>query len=143
MRLLHYPNDPNFEFEPSKTYPVSDSDTPFKPIGFWVSVEGEDDWKEWCSSENFNVERLDFEHEVTLVDTHNILIISTLDELGVFHLKYSRTLEGSASKGFSWAFIDWPELVKNYDGINETCCERNDCPDIPREKINWEQLKKK
>lgn len=34
-------------------------------------------------------------------------------------------------------------LEKNYDGINESCCERNDCPDIPREKINREQLKKK
>lgn len=34
-------------------------------------------------------------------------------------------------------------LEKNHDGINESCCERNDCPDIPREKINWEQFKKK
>jgi hypothetical protein len=34
---------------------------------------------------------------------------------------------------------------KNSFGINETCCERNDCPELysQRKETDWEQFKKK
>lgn len=56
-RLLHYRSEP-LEFEPARTYVHRESWTYGKPDGFWVSVEGQDDWPAWCRSEEIPARQL-------------------------------------------------------------------------------------
>lgn len=86
-----------------------------KPSGFWVSVDGEYDWKWWCESEDFCLGNLTYRHEVILNDNHNILMLEDLheftDEYSYLpdHFKDSPIMRNS--------YIDWFSVSKKYDGI--------------------------
>lgn len=78
-----------------------------KPEGFWVSVLGEDDWPSWCRAEQYAVDLLAFEHEVTLATDAKILTLETPDAIRTFH--------GAYGLG-SWS-VDWAGVAERYDGI--------------------------
>lgn len=132
MRLLHYA-DNGLQFDPTRTYNQTRDDGNgkyMKPRGFWVSVEGEDDWKSWCLNNNFGTEEnFTRPSEITLSPDANILYISSPRELDLFHAQWSdpedekwyRELNSDYSWGDLYIYnnrgIKWAELAQQYDGI--------------------------
>ena len=117
-RLLHYSAKPF-------TGPLRDVDEHplhFKPSGLWVSVEGEDDWPDWCHAEDWGLDRLRYAHEVALAPEANLLRLTTpadidrltaehgIDPLSKYH---DRTLAWTPS----YTYIDWPAIAARHDGI--------------------------
>lgn len=115
--LTHYSNH-LIAFDHTRAYDhVKDHHGHGKPAGFWVSVEGESDWVEWCLGEDFATDWLRVRHEVTLAPDALILNIDTAHGIDEFHQRYA-----VENKDRSWADhkhweIDWPAVAAHYDGI--------------------------
>jgi hypothetical protein len=84
-----------------------------KPKGLWVSVDGEQDWKEWCEAESFGIGSI--RYRVHLVDEPRLLILPTPLDLDVFTERYGR--EHRWGQGFIDTYIDWPSVAEEYSGI--------------------------
>jgi hypothetical protein len=111
-RLLHYYSKP-FELEPREYQQMAMRH--HKPLGFWVSVEGEDDWKDWCQGEDWNTEFLAVAHEVTLKPDAKILWIDSCEGIDAFTSKYGLPIiPGKTELGF---YVGWREVAKDYQGI--------------------------
>jgi len=111
VKLLHYPRAlEGFEFEPFRSYDLGPSMNG-KPRGFWVSVQGPDDWYEWCTSEEWATSTLPYPHEVTLAAGANLLVLSTVAELRAFTAQYLPAPGGFTTR------IDWASVQGRYDGI--------------------------
>jgi hypothetical protein len=109
MRLLHYSAKP-FTFDPNLTY-QDERPRDHKPVGFWLSVPGEADWKDWCEGESFNLEGLKHVYEVTLKPDANVLVVDTLEKLDAFHTLYA------LKDPFEYRAVDWSVLKRIHDGI--------------------------
>jgi hypothetical protein len=83
-----------------------------KPAGFWVSVDGGDDWESWCIAEDFAKERLAIRHRVTLAPNANILLLNGPFSLDAFTREY-RVDTSSLNRDR----IDWKLVGERYDGI--------------------------
>ena len=112
MRLLHYSaekigslDDRNYNL--LHTFRI-------KPVGLWVSVVGDCDWKWWCEAENFNLGRLLYAHEVMLKDDANILYLKTAEEVLAFHKKFPYATVRFCDETYE---IDWLKVKKEYQGI--------------------------
>lgn len=138
QRLLHYSQRPIKLVEPGsfkQTHPYLDM-TGMKPHGFWISAEGDDDWKQWCLSERFRLINLRYTHEVILRSDANVLWIKTIEELDAFDEKYmaeNSPLDilnslGNAADALNFAKvpkslrqrisgIDWRKVAGDYQGI--------------------------
>ncbi len=108
--LRHYSAEP-FVFDPQRLY-CQDQDY-FKPTGLWLSVVGEDDWESWCQQENFHIQNLVHTTDFSLVTDANILHLDSPSGLSLFTRRYRRVLMPSVS----YYVIDWPCVVKQYDGL--------------------------
>lgn len=119
MRLIHYTNE-KFSLKP-KEYPEYEIHWHRKPNGFWVSVEGESDWKSWCEGESFELQNLVVSYEVKLKKDDKILYLKTASDILSFTKKYpyirdqwdnpeGRRICGSYE-------IDWLKVKENYQGI--------------------------
>ncbi len=96
-----------------------------KPAGLWVSVDGEDDWKQWCEAEEYCPERLTYPHRVTLSPHAKLLEITDDADLWAFHNTWS--MEESpldlvlrsmnADFRFRQRYIDWAGFAREYDGL--------------------------
>lgn len=106
MKLLHYSAKP-FTFDRNHVYRESGCG---KPCGFWLSVEGEDDWQEWCGSNDFGLGQ--HVYEVELTSAANVLHIPSSGALHNFNGYYGKP-------GFSPRLgdIDWDRVAADYDGI--------------------------
>lgn len=115
--LMHYTSRP-LEFDPARQYIQKDLRTFGKPVGFWVSVSGEDDWPSWCRGEEFGLNCLQFAQQVTLAAAANVLWISSGDDIDAFHEKWSIETEFERRYGThgSWP-IDWHKVALRYDGL--------------------------
>lgn len=108
MRLLHYTAEP-FKLNRERKY-GADS---FKPCGLWVSVEGDDDWKQWCESEEYNIAALRCVSVLTLNESSNVLLIDTLKKIDAFNRQY-----GSATNSkHETREVRWGEVKEQYDGM--------------------------
>jgi hypothetical protein len=109
-RLIHYSENPVLQAYSAE----QDSHRPFKPKGLWLSVEGRNDWKEWCLSEGFGLDRLKCAAEVRLDPAANILRLSTEEAILDFTRRYGRAplidLPGLND-------IDWSGAASDYQGI--------------------------
>ena len=109
MRLKHYARVPEVNLDRSidysTHYPRFD-----KPNGLWVSVEGPDDWKNWCQQEDYCTEWLDNEHEVVLTETANILYLETLEAVLTLQGKFKAPDKYGGGP-------DWEVIRGLYDGI--------------------------
>jgi len=122
MRLVHYDKQP-IAFDWNCVYPRKEMDT-FKPSGLWVSDAHDYGWKDWCTAEDFCTDSLEYEYLVELQPDHNILIISTVEELDKFHEEYSvdilKAYRGSATP-FNLEprkeWLDWNRIYPLYQGI--------------------------
>lgn len=86
----------------------------FKPLGFWISVEGNGDgWKDWCEGEGFGTERLAFEHEVTLRDDAEILWLRSAADIDRFTDEWMPKSFAAAS----YYCIPWAPVAMAYQGI--------------------------
>lgn len=106
-RLLHY-SEKKLRF--SRRHKYEDGGA-YKPLGFWVSVEGELDWREWCKAESFrNIDRC-YIYETVLAPAANILRIDNLRDIDLLH---RRLCEGHDARGFR---ADWAGVMREHDGL--------------------------
>lgn len=115
MKLIHYSNEylsavHDTEQEPAHI-PAS------KPIGLWVSVEGADDWREWCEAESFRLDRLTHSTEVILHDDANVLRVVGYTALRLFHNKYRCDPKDGEPEFLASMGIRWNDVASEYDGI--------------------------
>jgi hypothetical protein len=114
LALRHYDSGP-LELDRSWAYAAGQRD---KPDGFWVSVEGEQDWKSWCKQSGFYPRELQAEHVVTLGPGANILYLSTVAELDTFNKEYGLPNRDRHQYSFSvHEYVDWRGLTLDYDGL--------------------------
>lgn len=86
-----------------------------KPRGLWVSVEGENDWKEWCEGERFGC--LDCATEIILAADANVLWLVGSTELDQFHAEYSVVAYRYGGNLGVRTAIEWPRVAGKYQGI--------------------------
>lgn len=106
-RLLHYSSD--LVLAPRDF--VQDASNLFKPVGTWVSCEGDDDWASWCEAEDFGIG--DVAHEVFLSDRANILHLMSIHEIDMFTEQWT----SPTARPYSYSTILWPCVAEEYDGI--------------------------
>lgn len=83
-----------------------------KPNGLWVSVDGDQDWREWCESESFCDINAMLRYSVTLAPHANILVLGGPFGIDAFTAQYALTRHGIDRYG-----IDWPSVASAYQGI--------------------------
>jgi hypothetical protein len=85
----------------------------YKPVAFWVSVQGEHDWAAWCESEGWG--NLSCVHEVRLRPQADVLHIRTSKQLKSFDKEFGyggyRKASGTPRQ-IMWAF-----LASFYEGV--------------------------
>lgn len=92
-----------------------------KPNGLWVSVDGPDDWREWCEGNDFGC--LDHRFMVTLAEDANLLVIPDLTTMQAFTAEF-RIPDRYGSLGISSLSamledrdIDWSAVAGRWQGI--------------------------
>lgn len=118
---MHYSRE-RFTFDLSYEYEPPRAGVFTKPAGFWVSVEGEDDWPAFCR-EGLPPGRCAHAYEVSLASAANILWLRTPEELDRFTESFGFVSEFEARMGARWPHsqpsrsIDWQAVAGEYDGI--------------------------
>lgn len=111
--LIHYSGKPL-----TSVYSVAQSleHDRFKPAGLWVSAgDGDDGWRAWCQSEQFDLERFALATEVVLAPDANVLRLSTASELDDFTRDYRNVpMDGISDR---LRAIDWRKVAAKYQGI--------------------------
>lgn len=87
----------------------------FKPIGLWVSVEGENDWPSWCAGESWGLDRLTHATEIICEPTARILRLSCAPHLDRFTEEYADE-DKSLTRNRITA-VRWEKLAEKYQGI--------------------------
>lgn len=116
FRLVHYSETP-LVFDATREYLQTEH---FKPVGLWLSVEGNDEeseesaygWKAWCGDNDFRPEWLAYETEFDVLPGATVLRIDSAGALLAFTHRYGR-------KGRSHydSAIDWSAVASAYNGI--------------------------
>jgi hypothetical protein len=118
VRLIHYSEKPLGQLW-SVTGQLVPEFQYQKPAGLWVSVEGEDDWKQWCEGAEFEVARLQVKNVIELKPDADILWLRTELQLDEFTKRYG--MPGLMAKKFPDLFrslvIDWSRVAKEYQGL--------------------------
>jgi len=97
----------------STEYLLTDS---AKPKGLWVSVDGELDWVEWCTAEDFGDPTKQYRYRVILKDYANILVIDTMSKLLEFTDEFRSKQKHNFYDESSW-YLSWKNVAMQYDGI--------------------------
>jgi len=108
-RLIHYSKEPLTKVI-SKEQEADGWFQFTKPKGLWISVEGEDDWAEWCKAENFIDTTKQIANIVELSPEANVLWIKGTLEFDVFDERYGQRVEFGRN-------IDWPRVATEYQGL--------------------------
>jgi len=111
-RLIHYSAKPLLAVQSAKQGPPTD-----KPNGLWVPVEGTDDWKAWCESESFSLDRMACAHELFLITEASVLRICTARQLDAFTSRYRYREEPMFRRHRLQPSIDWSQVAARYEGI--------------------------
>jgi len=111
MQLVHYTDRP---METIHSIPPDEQTKFFKPKGLWVSIVGPDDWKSWCESEEFGLDRFKMAYEIKLSATARIRRIKTIAQLDAFTKTYVSPSVLGLTLGYE---IEWKRLALRYDGI--------------------------
>lgn len=108
MRLVHFSDTKITEVQDKKQRDRHN----FKPIGFWVSDEDEEDcWSKFCKRE-YESGLGAIAHDVALKKDANILWLKNPWELDDFTDEYRVDSEFLSS-----IYIDWQRVAEKYDGI--------------------------
>lgn len=79
-----------------------------KPDGLWITTDNENNWKDWCEENCFNLENLKVRNEFKIIDTSKILYLETLIKFDMFSRSFS--IADSCN-------INWEEVSNKWDGI--------------------------
>jgi len=114
MKLRHFSDQP---VETLRS--IEQRDTPDdKPLGFWVSVEGDGDgWTDWCRETEFALEKLVVEHEVILKPSARILTITGEAGLDAFTREFGIPLDEPFMRQFERRRINWAKVAAEHQGI--------------------------
>ena len=82
-----------------------------KPTGLWVSVDGEDDWPEWCQRESYD--GCGSYHYRVILDVAHVLVIDTNAALREFDTWWRCEFNGDSYL----TYIDWVGMAREYAGI--------------------------
>lgn len=111
MRLTHYADTPVGLIHSVEQVVPTFFSPHTKPEGFWVSVDGEDDWREWCLSEEFRLDRLTHVHDVVLAKDANILRLNGASDIDAFTQRFADR------KSYCEPCIRWHDVARDYQGI--------------------------
>ena len=114
-RLIHYSSEKINVLE-KREYDQNLATFQHKPKGLWISIEGEDDWKNWCIAEKFELQCLTFCYEIILKEDANILYLKTAEEIFDFTKKYS-LIQMISYLQYDTDQIDWLKVKQDYQGI--------------------------
>jgi hypothetical protein len=81
-----------------------------KPKGIWLSVDGADDWPQFCKDADFRLNMLKVRHIVTLRPDARILKLSTANDIYDFTRRYDARLDRIP-------VIDWRRVASEWQGI--------------------------
>lgn len=93
----------------------------YKPPGLWVSVQGEDDWLNWCIANAWALDSFTHATEVHLVPDANVMVIRSVAELDDFSTHYADPADGEDPQMMAickhgWR-IDWHQVRADFDGL--------------------------
>lgn len=81
--------------------------------GLWTSpTDTDNSWRDWCTSENFNMGRLEKSFRLE-VSTENLLVIDCYEDLEETMIR-THIIERRED---GLTYFKWEELLKKYDGI--------------------------
>lgn len=116
LSLSHFSKEPYIRHLYSKPQRVEQHRSCFeKPQGFWVSVDGDTDWAEWCRANDFGLGT--YRHAVHLAPAAKVLHISNSWELLDFRDKYQGIKRWGANQQWTDIYIRWEDVAKDYQGI--------------------------
>jgi len=106
LNLSHYTHAPLtcVVSKPQCEFPLD------KPAGFWVSVDGPDDWPAWCQREDYRPEKLKLHYVINLSNDAKILFLNE-----PFHLDWFTNLY--RGEKYLGGFIRWDVVSEKYQGI--------------------------
>lgn len=123
LRLSHYTTEA-LKFDPNREFLQSPPNDFGKPRGFWVSVDGEMDWLEWCLSEDAHCIGLLHRNRVQLrsegypeIGLRPVKLIRTLEEFDEFEKTYLVEIKRSWHSEWKSYGIDWEHVSSDYSGI--------------------------
>jgi hypothetical protein len=94
-----------------------------KPRGLWVSVDGHDDWAEWCISNGWHLEGLEHRHVIVLKEPSNLLWLTDPGAIRTFQEHFSADDTGFGFPSYHlramsmFHVIDWSRVAAQYAGI--------------------------
>lgn len=92
----------------------------YKPVGLWLTMDGDDDWYHWCLSEEFPCGP--YRYQIKVHDERLLWLKSTID-IAAFTTKYNLDvsaffhIEGKPDLNWFAYYIDWPRVADEYAGI--------------------------
>lgn len=113
MQLSHFSTKPVSTVQSVNQNSVADQ----KPRGFWLSVDGDDDWPSWCQSEQWGLASLVVHHRVILHDAAPVLHLTSVPEIDRFHDQYGEIPEYQLGKSWAQKQIRWCRVAAEYQGI--------------------------
>lgn len=118
MRLLHHSHRPIKELRHVSYVQHLGTANPGKPNGFWVSVEGDDDWASWCTNEAPSFLGT-YTYEIELHDGADILRIETVNQLDQFHRVFAELPEYRRHwpKEIQSKDINWDRVAAVHAGV--------------------------
>jgi hypothetical protein len=125
MKLIHYSNQHLTEVQDQHHQTRCDGgmrgDRAMKPVGLWVSVEGENDWPSWCKAEGFALEALTHPTEIVLRPDANVLCLNGEQDIRAFHAEYGCRPFYADEIGkdalFHGTAVRWGLVAERYAGI--------------------------
>jgi hypothetical protein len=117
-RLIHYSKQPLLNvYSVDVEEQISHRNGLHKPVGLWVSVEGEQDWKEWCESESWGLDGFIHATEIILTAKANVLRVESAAEIDRFHKNYSVIKHRYSEDLGVLTAIQWPLVAREFGGI--------------------------
>lgn len=89
-----------------------------KPRGFWISVDGKDDWASWCKHEEFGLGK--HRYRVEIPDLSKIYLCQSADDLDALTRAYvDHSIFGPQPNlaSLNTRYIKWDNIAKQYAGI--------------------------
>lgn len=110
---IHYGSD---EFNPEKFKPIKNKLMSTKPEGgLWASpIDSPQNWKNWCETEKFHLEKLQKSFTLQLRPNAKVLYINYAERLDL--LPKQKPLVGLEHFD-NWDCLDFEKIAKKYDAI--------------------------
>jgi len=108
MMLSHYSREPVGPLYGKDQAPPGEA---FKPHGLWVSVDGDDDWPQWCNENGYDGCGSYHYYRVHVGDLGRVLVLGTVGEIRDFDEQRVIRPHNILTS------IDWEAVARDYAGI--------------------------